>query len=134
MVSPGFRKAKNTASFADAPQWGLYVGGIRAKEGLDAINGQCLSYIHVLATAVVALARVAFCVLVCELAALGFHHSGGGVVFAGDQLNVLFLAKVLRLNGGKQCGVGVFNQRIAVEHGSGPLLAVQKLRQVGCIN
>jgi hypothetical protein len=44
-------------------------------------------------------------------------HGGGGVVLAGDQLDVLFLALVFGLDGGKQLGVGLFDEDVAVVHG-----------------
>ena len=96
----------------------LHVGGLGAKQPLDAVDGQLLGHVHVLAAAVVALARVALGVLVGQLRALRGHHRGRGVVFAGDQLDVGLLAGVLGLDGGPQLGVGLFDEDLAAEHGS----------------
>jgi hypothetical protein len=71
-----------------------------------------------LAAAVVALAWVAFGVFVGELCALRPHHGRRSVVFAGNQLNVLFLALVFGLNGSKQLGVGLGNEDFTLVHGS----------------
>jgi hypothetical protein len=62
----------------------LHVGVIGAKQLLDALNGQTLGHIHVFAAAVVALARIAFRVLVGQYRALGLQHTRAGVVFRGD--------------------------------------------------
>ena len=99
----------------------LHVGGIRAKDGLDAVDGQLLGHVHEFAAAVVALAGVAFGVFVGELRALGLHDGGGGVVFAGDELNVVLLARVLSLDGGPDFGVGLFDQDVAVVHTGSPI-------------
>ena len=71
-----------------------------------------------LAATVVALARVAFSVFIGQLAALGRHDCGGGVVFAGNQLDVVFLAGILGQDGGPQFGIGLFDEDSAVVHGS----------------
>ena len=68
------------------------------------------------AAAVVTLAGVAFGVLVGQLGALGFHHGRRAVVFAGDQLNVLLLAVVFSLDGGKNFGVDDLDGIGALEH------------------
>mmetsp|Transcript_96733 Transcript_96733/g.269173 ORF Transcript_96733/g.269173 Transcript_96733/m.269173 type:complete len:376 (-) Transcript_96733:96-1223(-) len=77
---------------------GLHVGEFGAEELLQTIDGQLLNHVHVLAAAVIALARVAFGVLVGELAALGLHDGRRGVVLAGDQLDMVFLAAVFVLD------------------------------------
>jgi hypothetical protein len=51
------------------------------------------------------------------------HHGGRGVVFAGNQLDVVFLAGVFGLDGCKQFGIGLFNEDVAVVHGS-PLMTM----------
>ncbi len=62
----------------------LDVGSIGAKERFDPCDGQSFGDVHVLATTVVALAGVAFCVFVGQLCALCCHHGRRGVVFAGN--------------------------------------------------
>lgn len=54
----------------------LHVGVFRAEQLLDAVDGELFHHVHVFATAVEALARVAFGVLIGQLGALGFHHRG----------------------------------------------------------
>ncbi len=63
-----------------------------------ALLGESLGDIHVLAAAVVALARQAFGVLVGQPRTLGFHDRGRDVVLAGDQLDVVVLATALTLH------------------------------------
>ena len=100
---------------------GLHVGGVGAEELLDAVDGQLLGDVDELAAAVVALARVALGVLVGELAALGLHDGRRGVVLAGDQLDVVFLAAVLVLDGRPELGVDQGESGgVAVKHGSVP--------------
>ena len=96
----------------------LHVGGIGTKNQLDAVNRQLLGHVHMLATTVIAAARVAFGVFVGELRALRGHDGGRGIVFAGDQLNVVLLAGVFSLDGSPEFGVGLLNQMVAVVHGS----------------
>ena len=94
----------------------LHVGRIGAKNLLDTVNGQLLGHIDVFAAAVVALARIAFGVLIGQLAALGGHDRGRGVVLTGDELNVVLLARVFGHDGGPQFGIGLFNKNTAVVH------------------
>jgi hypothetical protein len=54
----------------------LHVGGFGAEQLLDAVDGQLLGDVDVLAAAVVALAGVALGVLVGQLRALGGHDGG----------------------------------------------------------
>ncbi len=97
---------------------GLHVGGFGAEQLLDAVNGQLLDHVDVLATAVVALAGIALGVLVGQLRTLGGHHGRRGVVLGGDQLDVVFLALVFLLDGGKDLGVDLVDRKTAAfEHG-----------------
>src|SRR5665647_424369 len=96
----------------------LHVGGLGAKNLLDAVNGELLGDVNKFAATVVAAAGVAFGVFVGELRALRGHDGGRGVVFAGNQLDVLLLPGVFSLDGGKNFGVGLFDQNVAVVHGS----------------
>ena len=94
----------------------LHVGVIGAEQLLEAVNRQLLGDVHVFAAAVVALARVAFSVLVGQLAALRFHHRRAGVVLAGDQLDVVFLALGLSGDGLGQFGIVGFDADVTREH------------------
>ena len=75
----------------------LHVGVLGAEQLLGAVAGQVLDDVGELAAAVVALAGIAFGVLVGEDAAGGFQHGFRGEVLAGDQfeLRVLPLHLVL---------------------------------------
>ncbi len=64
----------------------LHVGVLRAEELLCAVDRQLLDFIGVLATAVVALARIALGVLVGEDGAHGFEDRFGDEVFRRDEL------------------------------------------------
>src|SRR3954468_7416944 len=66
---------------------------------LGTIDCELLGDIHVLATAVIALARIAFSVLVGEHRALCLQHSRAGVVLGSDELDVVFLTLALRRQG-----------------------------------
>ena len=94
----------------------LHVGVVGAEQLLDALDRQLLGDVDVFAAAVVALARIAFGVLVGQLAALRFHHPRAGVVFRRDQLDVVFLAAVLGRDRRGQFGVVTFDAGVAREH------------------
>ena len=98
----------------------LHVGVFSAEQCLGAIDGQLLGDVHIFAAAVVALAGIAFGILVGQLAALRFHHRRAGVVFRSDQLNVIFLAAIFVLNRGPQFGVSHGDGVFAGEHGKYP--------------
>ena len=98
----------------------LHVAVIGAEQLPEPVDGQLLGHVHVLAAAVVALALVAFCVLVCELADLGLHHPRAGVVLARDQLDVVFLALALGGHGMGQFGVVGLDAGVAGEHRAAP--------------
>ena len=96
----------------------LHVGGLGAEQLLDAVDGQLLGHVDMLAATVVAAARIAFGVLVGQLRAGGGQHRRRGVVLAGNQLDVVFLALVLGADGGPELGVGVGDGVAGtVEHG-----------------
>src|SRR5690606_35386539 len=95
---------------------GLDIGVVGAEQLLEAVDGKLLGHVDVFAAAVVALARVAFGVLVGQLAALGLHHPWAGVVLAGDQLDVILLAARFVGNGLGQLGIVGFDAGVAREH------------------
>src|SRR5690606_29743848 len=99
----------------------LHVGVVGTEQFPDPVDRQLLGHVHVLAAAVVALARIAFGVLVGQLAALGLHHPRAGVVLGRDQLDVVFLAAVLVGDGLGELGVVAFDAGIAREHGGSPV-------------
>ena len=71
-----------------------------AEQLLRAFLSNALNDVDVLAAAVVALARIAFSILVGQLGALSSHNCGGSVVFRRDKFDVVFLAVVLRFDSG----------------------------------
>ena len=64
----------------------------RAEKFFNAIDGDLFDLVHKLASAVVAFGRQAFCILIGQDGALGFHDSGRSEIFAGDQFKVIPLA------------------------------------------
>ena len=96
----------------------LYVGSIGTKNLLDPVNGQLFGNVNIFAAAVITLAGVTFGVFVGELRALRCHNGWRGVVFTGDQLDVLFLAGVFSLDGSKDFGISLLNENVTVVHGS----------------
>ena len=94
----------------------LHVGGIRAEDFLDAVNCELFRHVDVFAATVVALAGIALCVFISQLRALGLHDSGGSVVFAGDEFDVVFLTGIFSLNSGPNFWVGLLDQDITVVH------------------
>ena len=94
----------------------LHIGVLGAEQLLQAVDGQLLDHIDIFATTVIAAARIAFGVFVRQLTALGLHDRWRGVVFRGDQLDVIFLALVFLLHDGPQIGV---------DQGKGGLVAVK---------
>ena len=77
---------------------GLNVGVVRAKEPFRPFDGNLLGDVHVVATTVVAFARIPFGILVGEHAAHGRQHWGGDIVLAGNQLHTIRLTTALPLN------------------------------------
>ena len=114
----GLEKSEEHGLVGGGAAMRLHVGGFGAKNLLDAVDGELLGHVNVLAATVVAAAGVAFGVFVGELRALRGHDGGRGVVFAGDQLDVMLLAGVFSLDGSEDFGVGLFDENIAVVHGS----------------
>jgi hypothetical protein len=91
----------------------LHVGVVGIEELLDAIQGEPLGDVDVFAAAVVALARIAFGVLVGEHAALRLQHARAAVIFRRDQLDVFLLAAVFGRDRRGQFGVVAFDAGIA---------------------
>jgi hypothetical protein len=50
------------------------------------------------------------------LGTLGLQNSGGGVVFAGDEFDVVLLTGVFSLNSSPNFWVGMLDQDIALVH------------------
>ena len=84
----------------------LHVGILRTKELLGPLDGQCLHLIHEFAAAIVALARVAFGVLVGQHAALGLKHRLAHNIFRSDKLELRALASQLIIELGGDFRIG----------------------------
>ncbi len=111
---------------------GLDVGKVGAEQLFAAVDRQLLDHVNVFAAAVVAAAGVALGVFVGQLRALGGHDGGRGVVLAGNQLDVVFLAPVLGHHSGPDFGVDVGKGVLAaVKHGGSPLQGEGPSRRPG---
>ena len=77
----------------------LHVSSLGPEQCFQALNGQLFNHINILATTVVTFAGIAFGIFVGHLRALCLHHSRTGVVFRRNQLNMVFLALILFLDG-----------------------------------
>ena len=97
------------------------IGVVGAEQGLDAFNGQHLDLVDVFAAAVVAFTGVALGIFVGEHRALRLYYARAGVVFRGNQLDVLFLSPLFFANSSKDLIVEPFNGHVVVKHG-GPLI------------
>ena len=93
--SAGLDEAEVDGHVGGRTRVGLHVGMFGAEEGLEAVDGELLDLIDVLLTLVVALARVAFAVLVGERCGGGLLHGARGVVLAGDEADDGALALLL---------------------------------------
>src|ERR1700686_2189920 len=94
----------------------LHVGVVGAEQLLGALDRQLLGHVDVLAAAVVALAGIAFRVLVGEHRALRLQHPWTGVVLRSDELDVLLLAAALALYRARQLGIEAFDSHGRAEH------------------
>ena len=97
----------------------LHIRPCRSEELLCAVNRKLLRHIDVFTAAIVALARVALCVLVCEDTALRLHNRAADNVFRGDELQLCTLAVQFILNRRKRLWVDLF-QRIHHTHRNSP--------------
>ncbi|MCY1530662.1 hypothetical protein D9M68_658580 [compost metagenome] len=102
----------------------LDVGVVGAEQLLGAVDGQLFDNVDVFAATVVTLARIALGVLVGQLGALGLHDLRAGVVFRGDQFDMVFLALGLAADGVEQRGIEVGQGQALVEHGGFPSCSV----------
>ena len=105
MVSPGFEQGEHGGGVGLRAGVRLHVGGLRAEQGLDPVDGQLLDDVDVLAAAVVAPAGVALGVLVGQDRALGLHDRGGGEVLRRDHFEGGLLAAQLMINGPRDLSV-----------------------------
>ncbi len=93
----------------------LHVGVFGVEELLGAVAGEVLDDIGELAAAVVALAGVAFGVLVGEDGSGGLEYGAGDEVLGGDHLEALVLAEDLVFNLGGDFGVGSSESGVRID-------------------
>ena len=90
-VSPGLRKARNTAAFACAPECGCTFACSAPNSSFTRVDRQLLDDVDDLAAAVVPLARQPFGVLVRERRTHRLEHGGRHEVLARDELEAVAL-------------------------------------------
>jgi len=113
----GLQQGEEDALVGLAAGVGLHVGEVGSVELLEPVDGELLGNVDELAAAVITLAGVALGVLVGELGALGLHHRRRRIVLRGNELDVLFLPPVLRLDRAPELRVYLGNGGLgAVEH------------------
>ena len=88
---------------------GLHIDERAAEQLLGPFNRQRFSNIYMLASAIVAAARVSLCILVCQDAALGFQNGFADDVFRGNQLNLVLLALQFPAQRRKERRIGLSN-------------------------
>src|SRR5215471_20790384 len=94
----------------------LHVGELRIEQLLGPVDRELFGDVDTLAAAVVALAGIAFRVLVGELRTLRRHDRRTRVILGGDQLDVGFLAVVLATDGLPELGVRLLQGLRTAEH------------------
>ena len=87
----------------------LDVSVVSAEQFFRTIDRQLFNDINILATAVVAFARITFSIFVGQLRTLRLHYARAGVVFGGDQFDVLFLTYFFLLHSLPQFGIIIGN-------------------------
>ncbi len=94
----------------------LHIGEVGAEQLLGAIDRELLGDVDELAAAVVALAGIPLGVFVSQHRTLGRQHAPAGVVFGGNQFDMIFLALGLAAHGGVQGGIELRNRQRGPEH------------------
>ena len=115
----GFQRGEEHRLVRLCTGMGLNVDELRVEQLLGTLDCQRFRNVDELAAAVVALAGIAFRVLVRELRPLRGHDRRARVVLRGDELDVLLLAPVLSGDRGPQFGIGLVERGRAMEHGRG---------------
>ena len=98
----------------------LDVGVIRAEESLDAVDGELLDDVDVLASTVVAPRRIALGVLVRQHAALRREHARARVIFRRDEFDMLFLAPIFLFDREPNLVIEATNRQSFREHPLSP--------------
>ncbi len=87
----------------------LDVSIVSAEQFFRAVDCQLFNHVDVFTAAVVTLARIPFSIFVGQLRALRLHNARTGVVFGGDQFDVLFLTYFFLLHSLPQFGIIIGN-------------------------
>ena len=131
--SPGWRTAEVRGHVGLRAGVRLDVDVLCAREERErTVLGEPLGDVHVLAAAVVALARQALGVLVRQPGALGLHDGGRDVVLAGDELDLVVLAAALADHRLPQLGVDV-GDRLKRDAPTGEMVMVRRLLPAGLV-
>ncbi len=107
---PGLRHGEIHRHVGLGAAVGLHVGVLRAEEPAGPVPGQVLRHVHKLASPVVPLSRISFCILVGQAGSHGGQHRRGNKILAGDQFDVGPLPVQLQLNGLCDFGISAANQ------------------------
>jgi hypothetical protein len=100
------------------PRVRLHVGVVGAEQFLRTIDRQLLGDVDELTAAVVALARVAFRVLVGHRRTLRLQHPRTGVILRGDELDVILLALPLAVERALEFRVDILDEQTVRKHES----------------
>ena len=101
-----FRKAKLKGKALVRWKYQRYIKNyLSCIAGVDKSVGQLLDHVHILATAVIALARVAFRVFVGQHTARRLHDRRTGIVLAGDHLQAVLLTLNFGVDRSPNCGI-----------------------------
>ena len=95
----------------------LHIGIGCAIEAFQPINRQLLSDINIFTATVVAFAGITLSVFVGHLTTLSCHNRRAGVVFRGNQFNVLLLTLIFLLHGVPYLGIKILNSLVFIKHG-----------------
>ena len=83
----------------------LYVCPFSTEELLDAVDSELLRLVYYFATTIVALTRIAFCILVGHAATHSLHDFFTDKVLRGNELNTLELSLTFLFNQSEDSGV-----------------------------
>jgi hypothetical protein len=103
----------------------LHVGIVGSEQLLGAIDRELFGDVDEFAAAVVALARIAFRVLVGQHRALRLQDPRTGVILRSDQFDVIFLTRALAIERTLQFGVEILDAHSAGKHARQPLVVDQ---------
>jgi hypothetical protein len=106
----GIARIKNGQEYRHVglcPGVGLHVGILGTIELAKSVYGQVFHFINHLTAPVVAMSRVAFCILVGQAGTHGFHHLHADKVFRGDQFNAPLLPLLFVFDKLKQVNISI---------------------------